>query len=140
MNKMERTNHGRGMALTMGLASMHACVLLEFVERLYDVIDGFNVLTKDYVLKWVVFNVCILLEIVERLDAEINGFNVCILLEFIERLYPGIDDFNVCVLLELSDSLCVGFCYSMCDVCSCQNVRGATNLQFVAETESSAAN
>ena len=108
----------------MGLASMHACVLLEFVERLYDVIDGFNVLTKDYVLKWVVFNVCILLEIVERLDAEINGFNVCILLEFIERLYPGIDDFNVCVLLELSDSLCVGFCYSMCDVCSCQNVRG----------------
>jgi len=50
---MERTNHGRGLALTMGLASMHVCVLLEFVERLYAGIDGFNV--------------CVLLEIVERL-------------------------------------------------------------------------
>ena len=36
-------NHGRGLALTMGLASMHVCVLLEFVERLYAGIDGFNV-------------------------------------------------------------------------------------------------
>ena len=25
MNKMERTNHGRGLALTMGLASMYVC-------------------------------------------------------------------------------------------------------------------
>ena len=62
------------------------------------------------------------------------------MLEIVERLYAEIDGFNVCVLLELSDSLCAGFCYSMCDVCSCQNVRGATNLQFVAKTESSAAN
>jgi len=51
---MERTNHGRGLALTMGLASMHVCVLLEFVERLYAGIDGFNVLTKDYMLKLMV--------------------------------------------------------------------------------------
>ena len=43
MNKMEITNHGRGLALTMGLASMHVCVLLEFIERLYAEIDGFNV-------------------------------------------------------------------------------------------------
>jgi hypothetical protein len=94
MNKMERTNHGRGLALTMGLASMHECVLLEIVERLYAAIDGFNV--------------CVLLEFVERLYAGIDGFNVCVLLEFIERLYAGIDGFNVCVLLEHSDSLCAG--------------------------------
>jgi len=30
---MERTNHGRGLALTMGLASMHVCVMLELIER-----------------------------------------------------------------------------------------------------------
>jgi hypothetical protein len=30
MNKMEITNHGRGLTLTMGLASMHVCVLLGF--------------------------------------------------------------------------------------------------------------
>jgi hypothetical protein len=42
MNKMERTNHGRGLALTMGLASMHVCVLLEFIKRWYAVIDGFQ--------------------------------------------------------------------------------------------------
>jgi hypothetical protein len=63
MNKMERKNHGKGLALTMGLASMHVCVLLEFFERLYARIDGFNV--------------CVLLEIIERLYAEIDGFNVC---------------------------------------------------------------
>jgi len=39
---MEITNHGRGLALTMGLASMHVCVLLGFIERLYAVIDGFQ--------------------------------------------------------------------------------------------------
>ena len=50
---MERTNHGRGLALTMGLANMQMCVLLEFIERLYTRIDGFNV--------------CVLLEFVERL-------------------------------------------------------------------------
>jgi hypothetical protein len=42
MNKMERTNHGRGLALTMRLASMHVCVLLEFIKRWYAVIDGFQ--------------------------------------------------------------------------------------------------
>ena len=61
---MERTNHGRGPALTMGLANMHVCVLLEFIERLYAGIDGFNV--------------CVLLEFVERLYAEIDGLQcVC---------------------------------------------------------------
>jgi hypothetical protein len=43
MNKMEITNHGRGLTLTMGLASMHVCVLLGFVEGLCAEIDGFNV-------------------------------------------------------------------------------------------------
>ena len=37
----------------MGLANMQMCVLLEFIERLYTRIDGFNV--------------CVLLEFVERL-------------------------------------------------------------------------
>jgi hypothetical protein len=32
MNKVEITNHGRGLTLTMGLASKHVCVLLGFVE------------------------------------------------------------------------------------------------------------
>jgi hypothetical protein len=63
MNKMERTNHGRGLALTMGLANMYVCVLLEIIERLYAGIDGFNM--------------SVLLEIVERLYAGIGGFNVC---------------------------------------------------------------
>jgi hypothetical protein len=48
----------------MGLASMHACVLLEFIKRLCVEIDGFNV--------------CVLLEIVEIVYAEIDGFNVCV--------------------------------------------------------------
>jgi hypothetical protein len=78
MNKMERTNHGRGLTLTIGLASIHVCVM------------------------------CILLEFIERLYAGIDGFNVCVLLEIVERLYAEIDGFNVCVLLELSDSLCAG--------------------------------
>jgi hypothetical protein len=52
MNKMERTNHGRGSTLTMGLANMYVCVLLEFIERLYAGIDGFIV--------------CVLLEFLER--------------------------------------------------------------------------
>jgi hypothetical protein len=30
---MERTNHGKGLALAMGLDTMHMCVLLEFDER-----------------------------------------------------------------------------------------------------------
>jgi hypothetical protein len=70
---------------------------LEFVQRLYVGIDGFNVLTKDYMLKLMVLV-------------------VCILLEFIERLYAGIDGFNACVLLELSDSLCAGV-VTTCVVC-----------------------
>ena len=32
MNKMERTNHGKGSALVMGLDNMEVCVLLEFDE------------------------------------------------------------------------------------------------------------
>ena len=61
---MEITNHGRGLALTMGLASMHVCALLGFVERLYAVIDGFQcvcfagILLKDYVLKLMV-SICV---------------------------------------------------------------------------------
>jgi hypothetical protein len=52
------------LALTMGLASMHVCVLLQFIERLYAGIDGFNV--------------CVLLEFVDRLYAEIDCFQcVC---------------------------------------------------------------
>jgi hypothetical protein len=48
----------------MGLASMHVCVLLQFIERLYAGIDGFNV--------------CVLLEFVDRLYAEIDCFQcVC---------------------------------------------------------------
>jgi len=43
MNKVEITNHGKGLTLTMGLASMHVCVLLGFVEGLCAEIDGFNV-------------------------------------------------------------------------------------------------
>ena len=39
---MEITNHGRGLTLTMGLASIHVCFLLGFVEGLYAEIDGFN--------------------------------------------------------------------------------------------------
>jgi hypothetical protein len=41
MYKMERTKHGRGLALVMGLTKMHvcACVLLELDERLYFGID-----------------------------------------------------------------------------------------------------
>ena len=56
MNKMEITNHGRGLTLTRGLASIHVCVLLGFVERLCAEIDGFDVcvfcwnLLKDYML------------------------------------------------------------------------------------------
>ena len=56
MNKMEITNHGRGLTLTRGLASIHVCVLLGFVEGLCAEIDGFGVcvfcwnLLKDYML------------------------------------------------------------------------------------------
>jgi len=57
---MEIINHGRGLALTMGLASIHVCVLLGFVEGFCAEIDGFNV--------------CVLLKFIERLYAVIDGF------------------------------------------------------------------
>jgi hypothetical protein len=52
---MERTNHGRGLALTMGLASMHVCVLLDFVEDyILELMVSMCVfcwnLLKDYIL------------------------------------------------------------------------------------------
>jgi len=64
MHKMERTNHGRGPTLAMGLDIMHLCVLLGFDERLYAGIDGFNV--------------CVLLEFDERLCAGIY-YCMCVL-------------------------------------------------------------
>ena len=51
MNKMEITNHGRGPALTMGLAGMYVCVLLGFVEGLCAEIDSFNVCVLLELLK-----------------------------------------------------------------------------------------
>jgi hypothetical protein len=63
MTKMEKTKHGRGSALAMGLAGMHVCVLLGFDERLYAGIDGFNV--------------CVRLEFDERLCAGIDYF-ICV--------------------------------------------------------------
>jgi hypothetical protein len=58
MHKRERTNHGRGSALAIGLDNMHMCVLLGFDERLYARINGFNV--------------CILLEFDKRLCTRID--------------------------------------------------------------------
>jgi hypothetical protein len=57
MNKMEITNHGKGLALTMGLASMHVCVLLGFVEGLCAEIDGFSM--------------CVMLELSDTLCAGV---------------------------------------------------------------------
>ena len=144
MYKIEITNHGRGLTLTMGLASMHVCVLLGFVEGL-----------------------C-----AEGLCAEIDGFNVCVLLEFIERLYAVIDGFQcVCsagillkdYVLKLMVSICV-FCWNLvtvymlgllqhvwcvfmpkCVLCSeivirCRNCVGCSELAFAAEPMSAAAN
>jgi len=75
------------------------CVLLEFIERLYAVIDGFNV--------------CVLLEFIERLGAEIDGFNVFVLLELSDSVYAGV--IIACVVrvnAKMSDSL------SNCVLCS----------------------
>jgi hypothetical protein len=114
MNKMEITNHGRGLALTMGLASMHVCVLLGFVEGLCDEIDGFNV--------------CVLLEFIERLYVVIDGFQcVCsagiLLKDYLLKLMV-----SMCVfLLELSDSVYAGV-VTTCVVCACQNVCCAAKL------------
>jgi hypothetical protein len=52
------------------------CVLLEFIERLYAVIDGFQC-----VFCW---------DFVEGLCAEIDGFNVCVLLELSASVYAGV--------------------------------------------------
>ena len=103
MNKMEITNHGRGLALTMGLASMHVCVLLGFVEGLCAEIDGFNV--------------CVLLEVIERLYVVIDGFQcVCsvgiLLKDYVLKLMV-----SMCVfLLELSDNVYAGV-VTACVVC-----------------------
>jgi hypothetical protein len=68
------------------------CVLLEFIERLYVVIDGFNV--------------CVVLEFIERLGAEIDGFNVFVMLELSDSVYAGvITACVVCVNAKMSDSL-----------------------------------
>jgi hypothetical protein len=59
MNKMKRTNHGKGSALAMGLDTMHVCVLLEFDERFWGGIDYcmcvfcWN-LMKDFVLELII--------------------------------------------------------------------------------------
>jgi len=127
---MERKNHGRGSALTMRLASMHVCVLLEFVERFYAGIDGFQCVCSTGICWKIIcwnwwFSMCVMLEFVERLYAGIDGFNVCVLLEFVERLYATIDGFqcvffaricwmlefmvfNVCILLEFVEILYAG--------------------------------
>ena len=53
---MEITNHGRGLALTMGWASMHVCVLLGFCYAVINVFCwGFgyaviNVFCWDFVV------------------------------------------------------------------------------------------
>jgi hypothetical protein len=88
----------------------NVCVLLEFIERLYVVIDDFQcVFCCDFV---------------KELCAEIDGFNGCVLLEFIERLYVVIDDFQcVCsvaillknYVLKLMISICV-FCWNLMTV------------------------
>ena len=51
-------------------------MLLEFIEKLYAEIDGFNV--------------CMLLDFIEKLYAGINGFNVCVLLELSDSLCTGV--------------------------------------------------
>jgi len=87
MNKMGITNHGRGLALTMGLASMHVCVLLGFVEGLCAEIDGFNA--------------CVMLEFIERLYAIIDGFQCVCSAGILFKDY----------VLKLMVSMCV-FCWN----------------------------
>jgi hypothetical protein len=139
MNKMEITNHGRGLALTMGLASIHVCVLLGFVEGLYAEIDGFNV--------------CVLLEFIERLYAIIDGFQcVCsagiLLKDYVLKLMVSMSVFcwnlvTVYMLGLLQHVWCVFM--PKCVLCSeivirCRNCVGCNELAFAVETELSAAN
>jgi hypothetical protein len=139
MNKMEITNHGRGLALTMGLASMHVCVLLGFVEGLCAEIDGFNA--------------CVMLEFIERLYAVIDGFQCVCSAGILLKDY----------VLKLMVSMCV-FCWNLvtvymlgllqhvwcvfmpkCVLCSeivirCRNCVGCSESAFAAETELSTVN
>jgi hypothetical protein len=106
MNKMEITNHGRG--------------LLEFIERLYAVIDGFQcvcsagILLKDYVLKLMV--------------------SMCVFCWNLVTVYMlGLLQHVWCVFMP------------KCVLCSeivirCRNCVGCSELAFAAETELSAAN
>jgi len=136
---MEITNHDRGLALTMGLASMYVCVLLGFVEGLCAEIDGFNV--------------CVQLEFIERLHAVIDGFQCVRFAGILLKDY----------VLKLMVSMCV-FCWNLvtvymmgllqhvwcvfmpkCVLCSetvirCRNCVGCNELAFAAETELSAVN
>jgi len=65
MNKMEIKNYGRGLALTMGLASMHVCVfcwnlLKDYVLKLMvSMCVSCWKLLKEYMLKLMDFNVCV---------------------------------------------------------------------------------
>jgi len=54
----------------------NVCVLLEFIERLYVIIDDFQcVFCYDFV---------------KELCAEIDGFNLCVLLELSDSVYAGV--------------------------------------------------
>ena len=91
MNKMERTNHGRGSPLVIGLDNMHVCVLLGFDERLYARIDGFNM--------------CVLLEFDERFYAGIDYF-ICVLCWNLVTFYVlGLIIAGVCVFMLKSCDL-----------------------------------
>jgi len=136
---MEITNHGRGLTLTMGLASMHVCVLLGFVEGLCAEIDGFNV--------------CVLLEFIERLYAVIDGFQcVCsagiLLKDYVQKFMVSMCVFwwNL-VTVYMQGLLQHMWCVFMpkCVLCSeivirCRNCVSCNELAFAAETELSAAN
>jgi hypothetical protein len=123
----------------MGLASMHVCVLLGFVEGLCAEIDGFSV--------------CVLLEFIERLYVVIDGFQCVCSAGILLKDY----------MLKLMVSMCV-FCWNLvtvymlgllqhvwyvfmpkCVLCSkivirCRNCVSCSELAFAAETELSAVN
>ena len=101
MNRMERTNHGRGSALAMGLDTMHVCGLLEFDERF---------LWWNWLL-----HVCILLEFDERFCAGIDYCKCVFCWNLVTVYVVGLIIACVCVcscwnhvsLLEPNDKLCV---------------------------------
>jgi hypothetical protein len=108
------------------------CVLLELIERLYAVIDGFNV--------------CVLLEFIERLYAVIDGSNVCVLLELNDSVYAGV--VTACVV-RVHAKMCV--VQRNCDslpklrrvqrnVIRCRSCARCSELAFVAKAELSATN